>query len=95
VELKSNATHQLLVYTDDVNLLGDKINTMKKNTEAVIDASKEVGLELNRQKTKYMLKSTIFWDIMPHSPLSVNRCFGGTYRLQLQGRKNKLSKKPG
>jgi hypothetical protein len=40
------------------------------------------------------IKSTIFWDITPYSPLSVNRHFGGTYCLHLQGRKNKLSKKP-
>jgi hypothetical protein len=39
-------------------------------------------------------KSTIFWNITPCSPLSVNRSFGGTYRLHLQGRENKLSKKP-
>jgi hypothetical protein len=43
---------------------------------------------------KYSIKSTIFWDITPCGPLSVNRCFGGTYRLHLQGRKNKFSKKP-
>jgi hypothetical protein len=44
VELKLNGTHQLLAYADDVNLLGDNIDTMKKNTESFIDASKEVGL---------------------------------------------------
>jgi hypothetical protein len=31
--------------------------------------------------------STIFWDITPCSPLNVNRRFGGTYRLHLQGRR--------
>jgi hypothetical protein len=36
------------------------------------------------QRTLYM-KSTIFWDITPCSPLSVNRSFGGTYHLHLQG----------
>jgi hypothetical protein len=36
-----------------------------------------------------IIKSTIFWDITPRTPLSVNRLFGGTYRLHLQGRKNK------
>jgi hypothetical protein len=41
-----------------------------------------------------MLKSTIFWDITPCSSLSANRHFEGTYRLHLQGRRNKFSKKP-
>jgi hypothetical protein len=54
VGLKLNRTHQLLAYSDDVNLLGDNINTIKKNTETLIDASKEVGLEINVEKTKYM-----------------------------------------
>jgi hypothetical protein len=39
--LKLNGTHQLLVYVDDVNLLGDNIDIIKKNTETLIDASKE------------------------------------------------------
>jgi hypothetical protein len=46
VGLKLNGTHQLLVYADDVNLLGDK-----KNTQTLIYASKEVGLEINTEKT--------------------------------------------
>jgi hypothetical protein len=40
-----------------VNLLGDNIETIKKNTETLIDASKKVGLEINVEKTKYMLLS--------------------------------------
>jgi hypothetical protein len=44
--------------------------------------------------TAMVMKSTIFWVIMLCSPLTVNRCFGGKYRLHLQGRKNKLRKKP-
>jgi hypothetical protein len=39
------------------------------------------------------MKSIIFWDITPGSPLNVNSRFGGTYRLHLQGRRNKFSKK--
>jgi hypothetical protein len=39
VGLKFNGTHQLLAYADDVNLLGDNIDTMKKYTETLIDAS--------------------------------------------------------
>jgi hypothetical protein len=57
VLLKLNGTHQLLAYADDVNLQGDNIDTINKNTETLIDASKEVGLEVNVEKTKYMLVS--------------------------------------
>jgi hypothetical protein len=46
--LKLNGTHQLLVYAEDVNLLGGNINTTEKNTENLIDDSKNVGLEVNR-----------------------------------------------
>jgi hypothetical protein len=42
-----------LVYGDDVNLLGDSVDTIKKTTQALIDASKEAGLEANTEKTKY------------------------------------------
>jgi hypothetical protein len=57
VGLKLNGTHQLLAYADDVNLLGDNIDTIKKNTETLIDAGKEVGLEINAEKTEPMLLS--------------------------------------
>jgi hypothetical protein len=56
VGLKLNATHQLLVHVD-VNLLGDNIDTIKKNKENLSDANKEVGLKVNTEKTKYMLLS--------------------------------------
>jgi hypothetical protein len=46
-----------LAYADDVNLLGDNIDIINKNTETLIDASKEVGLEVNVEKMKYMLVS--------------------------------------
>jgi hypothetical protein len=55
VGLKLYGTHQLLAHADNVNLLGDNIGSMAKNTETLIDASKEVGLEINVEKTKYML----------------------------------------
>jgi hypothetical protein len=45
--MKLNGTHQLLAYADDVNLLGDNIETIKKTTGTLIDASKEVGSEAN------------------------------------------------
>jgi hypothetical protein len=46
-----------LAYADDVNLLGNNIDTIKKNTETLIDARKEVGIETNVDKTKYLLLS--------------------------------------
>jgi hypothetical protein len=57
VGLKLNGTHQLLAYADHVNLLGDNIDTIKKNTKSLNHASKKVGLEINVEKTKYMLLS--------------------------------------
>jgi hypothetical protein len=57
VGLKLNGTHQLLTYADNVNLLGDNIDTIKTSTETLIDASKEVSLEIYVEKTKYMLIS--------------------------------------
>jgi Mg-chelatase subunit ChlI len=51
VGLKLNGTHQLLLYVDEVNLLGDKIrDSIKKNIETLIDASKEVIVEVNAEK---------------------------------------------
>jgi hypothetical protein len=55
--LKLNGTHQLLAYADAVNILGENIYTIQKNTEAILDAGKEVGLEVNSEKTKYILMS--------------------------------------
>jgi hypothetical protein len=56
-KLKLSGTHQFLACADDVNILGKNIDTMQKNKEALLDASKEVGLEVNSEKTKYMLMS--------------------------------------
>jgi hypothetical protein len=46
-----NESHQLLVYADDVNLIGENVKIIKKNRGSLLDASKEVGLEVNTEKT--------------------------------------------
>ena len=56
--LKLNDTHQILVYADDVNILGGSIHIIKKNTEALVVTSEETGLKVNAEKTKYMVMSS-------------------------------------
>ena len=57
--LKLNGTHQLLVYADDGNMLGGsvRIYTVQENAEALVVAGRETGLEVNADKTKYMVMS--------------------------------------
>ena len=50
--LKLNGTHQLLAYADDVNILGGSAHTVKENAEALLVATREIGLEVNADKTK-------------------------------------------
>jgi hypothetical protein len=54
VGMKLNGTHQFLVYAHDVNPLGGSMNTIKKNTEGLIDVSKEVGLEVITEKVNIL-----------------------------------------
>jgi hypothetical protein len=73
--LKLNGTLKLLFYAGDMNLLGDNVNTRKKATETLIDFSKEVGLEVNTEKTKYMLLSHHRNAGQTHDMKMVNRYF--------------------
>jgi hypothetical protein len=52
-----NGTHRLLACDDGVKIVEENIDTIKKNTGALLDVSKEVGLEMNPEKTKYILMS--------------------------------------
>jgi hypothetical protein len=55
--MQLNGRHQFLVYFDNVNVLGENINTISKNREDPLQASREDGLEENRGKTKYTVVS--------------------------------------
>jgi len=55
--LKLNGTHQLLVYADDVNILGGSVHTLKGNAETLAPATMKIGLEVSADKIKYMVMS--------------------------------------
>jgi len=55
--LELNGTHQLLAYADNVNKLGERIQTLKKNAETLVAANRETGMKVSADKTKYMVMS--------------------------------------
>jgi hypothetical protein len=66
--VKLNGTHQLVAYAADVNILEENIDTIQK-TRALLDARKEVSLEVNPEKTKYVLMSQYQKTGQKHSKL--------------------------
>jgi hypothetical protein len=46
-----------VAYTDDANIVAENIDTIQKNTKDLMDAGKDVGLEVSQEKAKYMLVS--------------------------------------
>jgi hypothetical protein len=80
-----------LAYADDLDIVGENTDTTNKNTEALLDVSKEVGVEVNPEKTKYMLISHCQKIGQKHSIKTVNRscedvakfkCLGTTLTVQ-------------
>jgi hypothetical protein len=57
VQVNQDGLKWLLVYVDDVHILRGCVHTVKGNAEALVVASKEIGLEVNTDKAKYMVMS--------------------------------------
>jgi len=55
--MKLNSTFQLLVYVDDVNILLVIVHAIQENRKYLVVVGMEIGLEVNADKTKYMVKS--------------------------------------
>jgi hypothetical protein len=84
VGLKLNGTHKPLVCADDVNLLRDNKNIIKENTETLIYANMEVGLEVKAEKTnnKYILMSRYQNAEQSHNINIANRSFGNVAQFE-------------
>jgi hypothetical protein len=85
VGLKLNGTHHLLFCVDDVSLLGDNIDTIKQNKETLINASKEVGLEVNTEETEYYVAVSSPECGQSHDIKIVNRCFENVAQFRYLG----------
>jgi hypothetical protein len=80
-----NGTHQLLAYACDVNMVGEDIGTIQKNTKALLGASKKIDLEVNPEKTKYTLVSPCHKAGQRRSIKTANRSFEDVTKIKYLG----------
>jgi hypothetical protein len=85
VGLKLNGTHKLLIYADNVNPPSDNITTIKKNKDTLIGGSKEGGVEVNAEKTMYMLLSHHQNAGQNNDLKTGNRCFENMVQFKYLG----------
>ena len=83
--LKLNDTRQLLIYADEVNTLRGSVHTIKKNAEALVVTSEEIGLEENADKAKYTVMSRDQNAGRSHSRKTDNRSFESLEELKYFG----------
>ena len=77
--------HHHLVYADDVNMLGENLQTVRENSKIFLKASKDIGLEVNSEKTKYMITSRHKNEIQKQNIIIGNLSFENVEKFRYLG----------